>query len=170
MTLILKRLLAILLLAGIWGVATYAQTGPKIIPRDRTSPSVREGLSGEKSAGVKTNIDPQIGQTPVINYSPFRSFPAIGSLVDPFSVSAPTPSDPSTVGFKYTNSQLFFPLFSRTGRADRLYAGTKGIGGKNVTDVAMLGQPGGKNPGDPYWVAYPGPRPGNVEIPPPFQL
>lgn len=163
-----KRLLATLMIAGVWAVAVYAQTGAKIIPRDPTSASIHEGLSGTKSAGVKTNVEPFIGQVPA-SYSPFRSFTgAIGSLVQPYGIAAPTPADSSTVGFKYTFSQLFFPLFSRTGNIDRLFTGEKGIGGRNVTDVARLGQPGGRNPGDPYWVAYP--RPGNVENPPPFQL
>jgi hypothetical protein len=164
---VFKRLLALLMVAGVGAVAAYAQTGPKIIPRDPTSASIHEGASGVRSAGVKTNVNPLIGQVPA-NYSPFRSFTgAIGSFVQPFGVSAPVPSDPSTVGFKYTFSQIFPSLFSRTGNINRLFTGTKGIGGKNVTDVARLGQPGGKNPGDPYWVAYP--RPGNVENPVPFQ-
>ncbi|MDA1169468.1 MAG: hypothetical protein O3A36_03965 [bacterium] len=170
MILILKRLFVVLLLSGVYGIAVFAQThvGPKLIPRDRTSPSIHEGASGERSAGVKTNVNPLIGQVPA-SYSPFQSFVgAIGSLVQPYNVDAPV-SDSTAIGFKYNNfSRMFFPLFSRSGRADRLYAGTKGLGGENITDVAALGQPGGKNPGDPYWVAYP--RPGNVENPIPFQL
>jgi len=173
MTLTLKRLLSILLLAGVWGIATYAQqTGPKIIPRDRTSPSVHEGLSGEKSAGVKTNVEPLIGQTPVIFYSPFRSFKSWGSLVAPYSVPAPLETDPSTIGLKHIFSQLFFAPstpFSRTGRTDRLYVGTKGLGGINVTDVGEAGVVGGTGPGDLYWVGFP--RPANPQQldPPVFQ-
>src|SRR3989344_1699292 len=129
MTNIFKKLLAVLMVAGVMGVAVYAQTGPKIIKRNPTSPSVHEGLSGETSAGVKTNVDPAVGQTTVINYNPFQGFPAWASLVAPFSVKSPSPSDPDSVGFKYAFSQLFFPLFSRTGREDRLFAGQKGIGG-----------------------------------------
>lgn len=168
MSIVFKRLVAVLILSGVWGIATYAQTGAKIIKRPPTDPSIHEGASGERSAGVKTNVNPLLGQIPA-SYSPFQSFiGAIGSLVQPFGVRSPV-SDPASIGFKYTNyAQMFFPLFSRSGRADRLYAGTKGLGGTNVTDEAKLGTPGGKSPGDPYWVAYP--RPGNVENPPPFQV
>ncbi len=165
-----RRLAAVLMIAGLWGFATYAQTGPKIIPRDTTSASIHEGLSGERSAGVKTDVNPGVG-TVSASFSPFRSIRgAIGSLVAPFGAQAPVPSNPATVGFRYMFSQLFFSptqTFSLTNRIERLFDGTKGIGGKNVTDVARLGQPGGKNPGDPYWIAYP--RPGNVENPVAFQ-
>ncbi len=161
----------ILLGSGVLGFAMYAQTGPKIIDRDVSDPSIHEGASGERSAGVKTNVNPIVGQV-YASYDPFKSLlGAIGSLVSPFSVRSPTPSDPSTVGTKYTSSRLFFSptgTYSTTNRTDRLYAGTKGLGGENITDVAKLGEPGGRNPGDPYWVGYP--RPGNTEVPPGTQL
>ncbi len=156
------------MIAGVGGVAAYAQTGAKIIERDRTSPSIHEGASGERSAGVKTNINPLVGQVPA-SYSPFRSIAgAIGSLVQPFSVPAPIPGDASTIGFKYAFSQMFFPLFSRTGNINRLFAGQKGIGGHDATDVAAPGIAGDKGPGGLYWVGYS--RVGNVENPPPYQL
>ncbi len=164
---VLKQLLAVLMLALVYSGATYAQTGAKIIPRDRSSASIHEGLSGTTSAGVKQNINPLIGQLPA-SYIPFRGLGrAIASLVTPFGIGSPTPSDPSSYGFKPT-VQIVAPRASQTRTATRLFEGEKGLGGKNVTDVAQLGQPGGQNPGDPYWVAYP--RPGNVENPPPAQL
>ncbi len=170
MALILKRLLAILLLAGVWGVASYAQTqtGPKIIKRPPNDPSIHEGASGERSAGVKTNVNPLLGQVPA-SYVPFNFVPPIASFVRPWQVPAPV-DDPSAIGFKYNNfSRMFFPLFSRTGRADRLYAGTKGLGGKNVTDVGEAGVIGGTGPGDLYWVGFPRlPNPQQLD-PPIFQ-
>ncbi len=132
--------------------------------RDRTDPSIHEGLSGKRSAGFKENVNPYIGQLPA-SYVPFRGIGrAIGSLVAPFSVPAPSPSDPSSYGYKPTVQFIsrFFPGFKN--EEGRLFTGAKGIGGVNVTDVAELGTPGGRNPGDPYWVAFP--RPGNVENPP----
>lgn len=169
MNTLFQKLFAMLLVAGFLStsVSVAQQTGYKQINRPLSDPSIHEGASGEKSAGFKQNVDPSVGLLSA-SYIPFAGLGrAIGSLVQPYSKTSPA-SDHSSIGFKYNFSQLFFPMFSRTGRLDRLFAGFKGIGGRNVTDVAKLGQPGGNNPGDPWWVAYP--RPGNVENPPPAQL
>jgi hypothetical protein len=161
-----KQLFAVLMIAGMWSVLTYAQTGPTVgnVFRDPTDPSINEGASGKRSAGFKQNVNPNIGTLPA-SYTPFRGLGrALGSLVTPGGIPAPNPADPSTYGFKPTVQQVFPKLYSETGRLNRLFAGFKGIGGVNVTDFARLGTPGGTNPGDPYWIAFP--RPGNVETPP----
>lgn len=162
---VMKRLTAVLTIAGVWGMTVFAQqTGPVIIQRDPTSPAINEGLTGRSSAGFKQNVNPYIGQLPA-SYIPFHGIgTAIASLVAPFSIQAPSPANPSAYGFKPSVQQVVPYAFSQTGRINRLYPGYKGIGGKNVTDVARLGTPGGQGPGDPYWVGYP--RPGNVETPP----
>ncbi len=162
---IFKRAFAVLMVAGVWGASiTVAQTGPVIIPRDPSDASINEGVTGRSSAGFKQNVDPKIGQLSA-SYFPFHGLgTAIGSLVTPGGVFAPSPANPQGYGFKPLVQQMFPYKYSETGRLNRLFAGFKGVGGKNVTDFARLGTPGGQNPGDPYWVAYP--RPGNVENPP----
>ena len=162
---IFKRAFAVLIVAGVWGTSiTIAQTGAKIIPRNPNDASINEGASGTRSAGFKTNVNPLIGNLPA-SYFPFHGLgTAIGSLVTPGGVQAPSPANPSGYGFKPLVQQVFPYMYSETGRLNRLFAGFKGIGGKNVTDFARLGTPGGQNPGDPYWIGFP--RPGNVENPP----
>lgn len=170
-----KQIFAVLITALVYAGASYAQTKPAAapfgppspIPRDPTSASIHEGVSGRTSAGFKTNINPLVGNLPA-SYFPFRGLGrAIGSLVQQYGIGSPNPSDTSSYGFKPT-IQNIQALPSQTRDVSRLFPGQKGIGGKNVTDVSRLGTPGGKNPGDPYWVAYP--RPGNVEFPPFAQL
>lgn len=165
-----KKIFAVLLIASAYsGSVIFAQqTGPVIVPRDRTSPSIHEGPSGISSSGYKQNINPQIGNLPA-SYEPFRGLgTAIGSLVAPFYHKAPTPADTASYGFKPLIQQMIAYRYSQKGNVQRLDPGYKGIAGKNVTDVSLPGTPGGKGPGDLYWVGYP--RPGNVEIPPPFQI
>lgn len=169
MSIVFKKIFAILIVAGLWSASIgVAQTGPKIISRDPSSPSINEGASGIRSAGFKTNVNPLIGNLPA-SYFPFHGLgTAIGSLVTPGGVFAPSPLNPTTYGFKPLTQFVsrFFP--PQKAGVNRLDPGFKGIGGKNVTDVGLPGIVGGTGPGDLYWVGYP--RPGNVENPPPFQL
>lgn len=173
MNIVFRRLFAALMVAGVWGFAVSAQlqnqTGPVIIPRDRTSPSIHEGLTGRSSAGFKTNVNAYVGQL-FASYIPFHGVGrAIGSLVTPFGIAAPIPSDPSSYGYKPTVQPIsrFFDGF-KNGQ-NRLFAGTKGIGGKNVTDVGLPGVVGGTGPGDLYWVGFPRPANPQQANPPVFQ-
>lgn len=169
MTDVFKKIIAILVIAGGYAgsfAVAQSHTGAVIVPRDRTSPSIHEGPSGISSAGYKQDIKPQIGNLPA-SYEPFRGLgKAIGSLVLPFYHTAPTPADPSSYGFKPTIQQMFPYAYSQTGRTNRLDPGTKGIAGKNITDVGQAGQICGTGPGDLYWVGFP--RPANPQqLPPP---
>ncbi|MEO6077996.1 MAG: hypothetical protein ABIP54_04370 [Candidatus Andersenbacteria bacterium] len=165
------KIFAILFVVGMGvGSMSLAQqhTGPVIVPRDPTSPSVHEGLSGIRSAGYKQDVDPLIGNLPA-SYDPMHGLgKAIGSLVLPFYHVAPNPADPSSYGYKPSTQKMVPYLFTRNGQNNRLAPGYKGLGGKNVTDNAKPGLPGDKGPGGLYWVGYP--RPGNTEFPPPYQL
>lgn len=137
--------------------AQEGQRGPAIVSRDPCQPSIHEGFSGRQSAGFR-RVEPFLGILPA-SYDWFGGIlRAIGSAIQPFA------ADPTYLGQK-SGQQPFF--FSRRGGVSRTYAGYKGIGGRNVTDVPRLGQPGGPCPGDPFWVGFP--RPGNIEFPPPFQ-
>lgn len=164
---IFKRAFAVLMVAGVWGASiTIAQTGAKIIPRNPNDASINEGASGTRSAGFKQNVNPLVGNLPA-SYYPFHGLgTAIGSLVTPGGVLAPSPANPQGYGFKPLVQQMFPYKYSETGRLNRLFAGFKGIGGKNVTDVAAPGIPGDKGPGGLYWVGFP--RPANPQqLPPP---
>lgn len=139
--------------------ASAQQQGPAIVPRSECEPSIHEGPSGRESAGFRRDVTPLLGLLPA-SYDWFAGVArAIGSFFQPQAI------DPKFLGY-LPNPQPYF--FSRKGDVSRLYPGFKGIGGKDVTDVPKLGVPGRECPGDPYWVAFP--RPGNVEIPPPYQL
>lgn len=148
-------------LAGVSNIGRAQQQGPAIVPRPQCEPSIREGPSGRQSAGSKS-VTPVLGLVPA-SYDWFGSvLGGIGSFFQ--SV------DPGYLGYKsdqYVGFDFWGPIgFKRN--VSRLYAGYKGIGGKNVTDIPQLGVPPGREcPGDPFWVAFP--RPGNVEFPPPFQ-
>ena len=94
---VFKKIVAILIIAGLWsGSITVAQqTGYKRIERNRTDATINEGASGERSAGFKTNVDPLVGNLPA-SYFPFHGLGfAIGSLVAPYSVPAPSPPNPN---------------------------------------------------------------------------
>lgn len=167
MNTVFKKIFAILLVAGLWSTSiSVAQTGPVIIPRNPNDASINEGVTGRGSAGFKTNVNPLIGNLPA-SYFPFHGLgTAIGSLVMPGGVFAPSPLNPTTYGFKPLVQQVFPYKYSEKGGASRLFAGTKGIGGKNVTDVGLPGIVGGSGPGDLYWVGFP--RPANPQqLPPP---
>lgn len=137
--------------------------GPVIVPRDPTSPSIHEGSSGIQNPGFRKDVEPFLGLLPA-SYDWFGGIlRAIGSAIQPFA------ADPTYLGYK-SGQQVGYDVFRLIGfkrAATRLYEDFKKIGGKNVTDIARLGTPGGKSPGDPYWVGYP--RPGNVEFPPALQ-
>lgn len=159
----------VIVLAGMCSsVALAQQTGPVIIPRNPNDPSINEGASGRRSAGFKQNVNPLIGNL-FASYIPFHGLGvAIGSLVTPGGVLAPSPANPQAYGFKPLVQRVFPYIYSQKNATNRLFPGFKQIGGKNVTDVAAPGIPGDKGPGGLYWVGYP--RPGNVEVPPPAQL
>ncbi|HSX24927.1 MAG TPA: hypothetical protein VLG69_03100 [Candidatus Andersenbacteria bacterium] len=167
MSSLFKKIILLLLAVGAYSASAAIAQGPVIVPRDPNSPSIHEGPSGIQSAGYKQGIDPLIGNLPA-SYDPFHNMgQAIGSLVLPFFHQAPSPADPSLYGFKPTIQQVFPYKYYGKSDVKQFSPGTKGIAGKNVTDVAFPGIPGDKGPGGLYWVGYP--RPGNVEIPPPFQ-
>lgn len=158
MFLIVGGLLAILVSAS--GTGQAQQQGPAVVPRPECQPSIKEGPSGRQSAGYQT-VKPFLGLVPA-EYSWFGSIlGGIGSFFQQV--------DPKYLGYKsgqWVGFDFWGPIgFKRN--VSRLYAGYKGIGGKNVTDVPQLGVPGRECPGDPFWVGFP--RPGNVEFPPPFQ-
>lgn len=139
--------------------------GPVIVSREPCDPSIREGIGERQPAGYRPVVFPEIGQVPASFVWDLAV--AIGSL---FKGGATAP-DPTYLGYK--SGQLPF-FFSRRGtlgpenEPDQFAPGFKGIGGRRVTDTPQLGVPGRRCPGDPYWVAFP--RPGNIEIPPPFQV
>ncbi len=150
--------LTILLLFILFFTTTFAYAqGPVIVPRDRNDPSIHEGSAGQQNSGIK-QVASFLGLMPA-SYNWFGGVGrAIASLVIKINL------DPNYLGFK-AGQRAF--QYSNTNRSNRLFEGDKGLGGQNITDTAKLGQPGSKNPGDPYWVAFP--RPGNVEIGPAFQ-
>lgn len=133
--------------------------GPVIINRDLVNPSIHEGTVTAK-AGVKDNVNPTLGQVPA-SYDWSNFFAAIGSAIQPFT------ANPSWMGQKSGSTNYYKGIQEFT---SRYFAGVKGIGGKDVTDVASLGQICGDKPGDAYWVGIPREGSlGNVENPPPYQ-
>jgi len=164
MTKVSFRLLFVFAL--VFPFLAQAQQGPANVPRSLCDPSIHEGPSGRKSAGLRT-VDPALGLLPA-SYDWFGGvLRALGSALQPLA------GDPTYVGYK--SGQLVGYDFRPVGfkqSVSRLFSGFKGIGGKNVTDTPSLVTPGsrigGQCPGDPYWVGFP--RPGNVENPPPFQF
>lgn len=134
------------------------QTGPVNVSRDKSSPSIHEGII-QVTAGYKTDVNPYIGQLPA-SYSWLGGIgSAIGSIFQAYNIN------PFWLGTK--SDQVAGQQSSYNASPSRTFAGVKGIGGKDVTDTAQLGTVCGKDPGDPYWVAFD--RPGNVEIPPAYQ-
>jgi len=152
-------ILSLTLLVFFLGTRAKAQqTGPVNVPRPLSDPSIHEGII-YKDAGYRKDVYPEIGILPA-SYDWFGGLmKAIGSQIKQFA------ADPTWLGYKsgQSNSNP-----NAKGNQGRLYAGYKGIGGKNVTDTAQLGTVCGQNPGDPYWVGYW--RPGNIEFPPPYQI
>lgn len=134
----------------------YAE-GPAIVTRDPSDPSIHESPATGISAGVKQNVNSQIGKVSA-SYDWTNFFAAIGSAVQPFTAK------PTWAGLKTSPSRFYQGL---TEFASRYFAGEKKIGGKDITDVEQLGTVCGNNPGDPFWVGYP--RIGNVEYPPAYQ-
>jgi len=130
--------------------ANTPPTGPVNVERDLKNPSIHEGIT-QKQVGYKQNVDPALGLLPA-SYSWFSEISrGLGSLLK-FS-------DPQWLGYK-TGSNNY--ITGQKTAIEQFFEGMKKIGGKNVTDVPKLGEVCGKNPGDPYWVAYW--RPGNIEI------
>jgi hypothetical protein len=142
--------------------ASAQQQGPAIVPRPECNPSIHEGPSGRQSAGFR-QVTPLLGLLPA-SYDWFSGLTqALGSFFQPGAI------DPQFLGEKsgQTPGYDFSGPIGLKQNVSRLYAGFKGIGGQNVTDVPQLGVAGRQCPGDPFWVGFP--RPGNVEFPPPFQ-
>jgi len=139
---------------------TYGQhTGPVNVPRDLSNPSIHEGMV-QLTAGYKTDISPLLGQLPASYQWVASIMSALGSMYKAV--------DPTWLSYKTGQEiAMYHSNVKSNATAERLYAGFKKIGGKDVTDIARLGQVCGKKPGDPYWVAYW--RPGNVEYPPAYQ-
>lgn len=153
MTKPLAALAALLLASPLLAWASSHESGPIIVPRDRSDPSIHEPLAGPGTSGFK-QVTPLLGRVP----ASYNWFAVLGEAIGSMFRQA----DPAYLGFRGG-----IPQFSAFRVAERLYRGFKGLGGQNISDVAQLGTPGGNNPGDPFWVAFP--RPGNTEIPPPFQ-
>jgi hypothetical protein len=153
-------LVFILFLLSISTAEAATKTGPAIINRDPSDPSINEGIA-QIQAGVKTDVDPLLGILPA-SYDWFAGMSrAIGSLVQPFK------ADPTYLGMKTGQSQFAERVKQSV---VRLFSDYKKIGGKNITDTPKLGTVCGDNPGDPYWVGYPREVSlGNIEIGPPFQ-
>lgn len=156
----------ILLLALFLSPTSYGQqSGPVIIPRSRTDPSIHEGPSGQQSAGYKTVL-PFLGLVPS-SYSWFGNVlgaigATMGSLYQPFT------ADPQYLGYK-SGQQVGFDFWGAIGwkqNVSRLSTSAKGLGGRNITDTPGLGVIG--DPGGPFWVGYP--RIGNIENPPRYQI
>jgi len=162
-TIVVLAIIAIISVPYGLYIGNKVTTGPVIVPRSPSDPSIHESIVSQ-SAGYKQDVFPQIAILPA-SYEWFSGLlKAIGSPVQQFM------GDTNWLGMKTNQS----PPPKSGGyqgvkeNQGRLYAGYKNIGGKNITDTPMLGQVCGSNPGDPYWVAYW--RPGNVEIPPPYQV
>jgi len=152
--------IGLVIFVGVGTRVTQGQhTGPVIIPRDLSDPSIHEGTV-QATAGYKKNVNPTLGQLPA-DYNWFGGvMSALGSMYKN--------PDPKWLSYK-TGQQIamYYDSVKGNAAADRLYEGFKKIGGKDITDTAQLGEVCGKKPGDPYWVAYW--RPGNVEYPPGYQ-
>ena len=150
-----------LVLVSVPRIGQTQQQGPAVVPRPECQPSIKEGPSGRQSAGYQT-VTPLLGQVSA-SYSWFGGI--LGGVGSFFQKA-----DSGYLGQKsgqWAGFDFWGPIgFKRN--VSRLYAGYKGIGGKNVTDTPQLGVPGRECPGDPFWVGFP--RPGNVEIPPPYQI
>lgn len=166
-----RTLAALIAWALVSGTAAHApaaaaeQRGPVIVSRSNCDPSIHEGLPDDRvSAGLRRDVTPLLGLLPA-SYEWFIGIArALGSRFQPGAI------DPTYLGYQ-SGQRVGYDFLGPIGfkrDVSRLAPGAKGIGGKNVTDVPRLGVPGRQCPGDPYWVAFP--RPGNVEIPPPYQF
>jgi hypothetical protein len=159
---IIPFLIVSLLLVPLTFIQSAPKTGPVIINKSLSDPSVNEPAQNP-SAGYKQDVNSSVGKvTALFIWQGLGD--ALGSMIQPFA------ADPSWRGWKSeanTPSSTSDASEYKSGLM-RLYQDMKGIGGKNVTDVAKLGQVCGDKPGDPYWVGIM--RPGNVEYPPYYQI